>query len=175
MTTAKPRDPNSSKLRLGWREWVALPDLALTAVKAKVDTGARSSSLHAEEIEVFDRDGAPWVRFVVGQDDDPNLRSEGSRLREMPLLDARWITSSNGSRQQRPVIRTTVVLHGRQWPIDLSLSGREAMGFPMLLGREAMRRRFVVDPGRSFLSSDPVPPHDDPDESDEEPGVDIPG
>ncbi len=157
MRSAKaPRAPRPS---LGWREWICLPDLGVAAVKAKVDTGARSSSLHAEGIEIVEREGQRFVRFVLGGGKRKGRlhRTEGAPC-EVPLHELRWITSSNGHRQRRPVIRTPVSLHGHTWNVELSLSPRSAMGFPMLLGREAIRGRFVVDPGRSYLSKEHIPP-----------------
>ncbi len=133
---------------LGWREWVKFPELGVLAVKAKVDTGARSSSLHAEDIEVSTLRGRRYVDFTV---------CPLQRTRELAvacraaLLEERWIKSSNGSRELRPVIRARLAWSGRSWEVDLTLTSRDLMGFRMLLGREAMRKRFVVDPGRSFL------------------------
>lgn len=158
MTKSKaklPRPAKGPKPALGWREWVALPNLGLEAVKAKVDTGARSSSLHAEDIELFERGGQTFVRFHLGGLGRPKKSS--GHLLEVPILEQRWITSSNGKRQKRPIIRTEISLLGSRWAIDLSLSPRATMGFPMLLGREAIRGRFVVEPGRSFLAKEHAP------------------
>jgi hypothetical protein len=129
---------------IGWREWVGLPDLGVDWVKAKVDTGARSSSLHAWDIDV---DG-DMVRFSVHpmQDDDELVVQA-----EAELIEHREVRSSNGDVEERPVIRTVAVLRGEGIPIELTLSRRDEMGFRMLLGRSAVRRRFLVDPGRSFL------------------------
>jgi hypothetical protein len=128
------------KPTIGWREWIALPDLGVQRIKVKVDTGARSSSLHASAIEVVRRGGQDIVRFEAL-----------SLACEAPLHDQRHIRSSDGRQELRPVIRTRVEVLGESWEIDLTLTSRDLMGFPMLLGREATRRRFVVDPGRSFL------------------------
>ena len=154
-----PKVPKLARPSLGWREWVALPGLSVIAVKAKVDTGARSSSLHAEDIEIFESDGRKVVRFSLGGGKRTGkLReaSEGQRI-EVPLHELRWITSSNGTRQKRPVIRTELSLGGQMWLVDISLSPRGAMGFPMLVGREAIRGRFVVDPGRSYRAKEHIP------------------
>ena len=132
---------------VGWREYVTLPDLYLPRIRAKVDTGARSSALHASDIERFQRDGAPWVRFTTA----PNRRSPDSFTCEAPMLDERWITDSGGHKALRPVIRTTVAMAGMRWPIEVSLGPRDTMKFRMLLGRTAMRGRLLVNPADSFL------------------------
>jgi hypothetical protein len=143
---------------IGWREWVGLPALGVDAIKAKVDTGAKSSSLHAWDIEMDDRTGL--VRFNVHplQDDDSLVVSTSA-----PLVEHREVRSSNGEVEMRPVIRTAALVRGARFEIELSLSRRDEMGFRMLLGRSAIRRRFVVDPGRSFLGGgDRFPaPHED--------------
>lgn len=135
---------------IGWREWVALPDLGVDRIKAKIDTGARSSALHATDLEYFDRGGRNWVRFVVR----PNQRSAaGRRLAEAPLVDRRPVMSSSGTKELRPFVETTILIGGRALPIVLNLTDRRDMGFRMLLGRADIRRRFLVDPGRSYLRS----------------------
>lgn len=142
-----------SPLVMGWREWLELPDLGIRRVKAKVDSGARSSSLHAEQIELFQARGRMGVRFTV-------LPLQRSRLKpaacEAPLHDERYVKSSNGSRELRPVIRTQVAWGGTIWDVDLTLTSRDLMGFRMLLGREAIRRRYLVDTGRSYLGGRPI-------------------
>jgi hypothetical protein len=123
-----------------------LPDLGIDWIKAKVDTGAKSSSLHAWDIEVDDDAGI--VRFKVHplQDDDSLVIAASA-----PIVEHREVRSSNGDVETRPIIRTTAVVHGAPFAIELSLSRRDEMGFRMLLGRSAVRRHFLVDPGRSFL------------------------
>jgi hypothetical protein len=144
--------PKPEKVTVGWREWIALPTLRIAAIKVKIDTGARSSSLHAFDIETFDQDGAPWVRFVV----HPLQREVTPTVPcEAPVLEFRHIRSSSGHVTHRPVIRTEISLDNRTWPIDLTLAPRDEMGFRMLLGREAIRGKFVVDPGRSYMVSQP--------------------
>ena len=130
---------------IGWREWVSLPGLGIEWVKAKVDTGARSSSLHAWDVRVDAAAGA--VEFAVHPfqgDDDTTV------LVAAPLLDVRDVRSSNGDVERRPVIAIGAVIAGLEVPIELSLTNRDEMGFRMLLCRTAVRRRFLVDPGRSF-------------------------
>lgn len=139
---------------LGWREWVALPDLDIPRIKVKVDTGARSSSLHAYDIEVFSRGRRDFVRFTV----HPVQRETRTTIHCVAeLYEHRHVKSSSGHREYRPIIRTAIELGGERWPIDLTLTTRDAMGFRMLLGREAIRKRFLVDPGRSYLCRELVP------------------
>ena len=142
-----PRAPKALPA-IGWREWLALPDLGVAAVKVKIDTGARSSALHAFDVEPFRRRGRDWVRFIV----QPLQRGKGPRVEsEAEVLDVRSVRSSSGQSERRWVIATTAVLGEHKWPIELTLTNRDEMGFRMLLGREALRRRFVIDCGRSFL------------------------
>jgi hypothetical protein len=131
---------------IGWREWVGLPELGVAWVKAKVDTGARSSSLHAWDVRV-DED-VEVVRFALHpfQADDEFTVPVTARL-----VDIRDVRSSNGDVERRPIIATRAVIGGVVTPIELSLAKRDEMGFRMLLGRTALRRRFMVDPGHSFL------------------------
>jgi len=137
---------------IGWREWVGLPELGIPQIKAKVDTGARSSSLHAFDIEPFKRRRATWVRFSIHP---IQRRSDHIVEVEAEVVEYRSVRSSNGKSSQRPVISTAVELLGFTWPIELTLAGRDEMGFRMLLGREAFRRRFVVDAGRSYCGGQP--------------------
>lgn len=136
---------------IGWREWVALPELGIKEIKAKIDTGARSSALHAFDLEEFTRKGKPWVRFVV----HPVQRSPHPEIEcSAPLVDRRLVRSSGGRTTLRPVIHTPVALGGSVWPIEITLVNRDVMGFRMLLGRQAVRGRFLVNPGRSFLNGE---------------------
>lgn len=133
---------------IGWREWVNLPDLGVPRIKAKIDTGARSSSLHAQVMDTYRRDGRNMVRFRM----HPMQRdSKVEIVAEAPLIGHRSVRTSSGIRSLRPVIETEVVLMGARWPIELTLTRRDAMGFRMLLGRQAVRGRFLIDPGTSFL------------------------
>ena len=135
---------------IGWRERVALPELGISEIKAKIDTGARSSALHAFELEIFTRDGKQMIRFKV----HPAQRdTKHTVVAEAEVLERRTVGSSTGHVQLRPVIQTVVELGKKQWPIELTLTNRDAMGFRMLLGRQAVRRRWLVDPGKSFIQS----------------------
>ena len=132
---------------IGWREWLSLPELGIKFIKAKIDTGARSSSLHAFDVEFFEQEGRQWVRFNV----NPVQRNETLVVHAAaPVFDHRTIRSSSGEVQDRPVIKTPVHLLGKHFEIELTLADRNQMGFRMLLGREAFRRRFLIDPGKSY-------------------------
>jgi len=134
---------------IGWREWLALPDLKVGQIKAKIDTGARTSALHADEVEFFRRRRRDYVRFVVL----PTQRSSaGAITTTTPLLDQRRVRSSNGQLERRPVIETSIELAGQCWEIELTLTSRDVMGFRMLLGRQAMRGQIMVDPAKSYLA-----------------------
>ncbi len=137
---------------IGWREWVQLPDLGVAKIKAKIDTGARSSSLHAFDLKYHEREGQQWVRFKI----HPRQRSSAKSVSvEYPVFEFRKIRSSNGQVTKRPVILTDVAVLGEIWQIELTLANRDAMGFRMLLGREAIRGKLLVDSGASFLSGVP--------------------
>jgi hypothetical protein len=133
---------------------VALPEWGVPAIKAKIDTGARTSALHAFDIETSEREGVTWARFAIHPWQDS---SEDEVAVEAPLLDHRTVRSSSGSARVRPVVLTTVELAGQVVPVEVTLTRRDEMGFRMLIGRQALRRRFVVDPARSYLGG--RPPH----------------
>lgn len=132
---------------LGWEEWCALPDLNIPAIKAKVDTGARTSSLHAFDIKHFQKDGQKYVQFEI----HPIQKSKRiKRICTAPLVDKRHVKNSGGRKERRPVIKTTLKIGGHKWEIEITLTNRDSMGFRMLLGRQAMRERIIVDPGATF-------------------------
>ncbi len=133
---------------VGWRELVHLPDLGLHALPAKIDTGARTSSLHATIIEQFERDGERYVRFAVDFD-----RQHVRQVCEAVHIDWRGITSSNGETQRRMIVKTPLRIGNVTFRAEISLADRSDMKFPMLIGRSALRRRFVVDSGHSWLQS----------------------
>jgi len=132
---------------IGWREWLALPELGIPAIKAKIDTGARTSALHAFFVEPYERDGLEFVRFGM----HPLQRhTEIERICEAPVKDRRMVTDSGGHREWRYVIETAVLFMGETWQVDMTLTNRETMKFRMLLGRKAMSGRFLINPGVSF-------------------------
>lgn len=132
----------------GWREWVRLPDIGVPWIKAKLDTGARTSSLHAYKIKVVERDGDEWVRFRVRPWQES---ADDETLVECPVHDRRRVRSSSGHVEERIVVRMKIVLIGREVDAEVTLTNRDAMGFRMLIGRQALRRGFAVASGRSFL------------------------
>jgi hypothetical protein len=149
LKSSSPPSPGD-RLVVGWREWVGLPDLGIDAIKVKVDTGARTSSLHAERVRIErDAEGQRWARFIV----HPTQRSRVPEVETRALLlDERLIRSSNGAIERRPVIRTTVIVGSHRWTVEVTLARRDLMGFRMLLGRTAIRGHAVVDPGASYVT-----------------------
>lgn len=133
---------------IGWREWVSLPELGIKRLKAKVDTGARTSALHAHQVECYQENGVNKVRFAIYP-----LRHFPERqvICVSDLLDIRWVTDSGGHREQRPVIKTLINMAHKTWPIEITLTSRDDMSFRMLLGRTAMQHQFVVNPASSYL------------------------
>lgn len=136
----------------GWREWVSLPQVGVPWIKAKLDTGARSSALHAFGLEEFAQDDATWVRYSV----HPWQRSDADAVTvESRVQDVRTVRSSSGHVEDRYVVLLDLSLVGREITAEVTLSRRDEMGFRMLVGREALRRGFVVDPARSYLGGRP--------------------
>ncbi len=141
-------------ITLGWRERLALPQLGIVSLKAKLDTGARSSSLHVDALETFMRDQATWLRFSV------SVGRRGARQVidcEAPASDRRVVTDTGGRRTERWFIHTDVMLAGQRFGIDINLTDRRHMLFPMLLGRTALFGRFAVDPALSHTQSRRLP------------------
>jgi len=143
---------NDPTRTVGWREWVGLPGIGVEWLKAKIDTGAQTSSLHAFGLERFGRDGEDWVRFEV----HPWQRSTTDALRvELPVHDIRHVRSSSGHVEERYVVTLDLRLCGRVVPAEVTLTRRDAMGFRMLVGRELLRRGFLVDSSASYLGGKP--------------------
>jgi hypothetical protein len=142
----KPKKPK--KISIGWQECCELPDLGIKKIHAKVDTGARTSALHAVNIELIMKDDKPYIRFAVypHQYDDELLTSC-----EAEVLDQRYVMNSGGQKELRYVIKTHLLIGKKTWPIELTLTNREPMNFRMLLGREALKRRVLINTGRRYL------------------------
>jgi hypothetical protein len=139
-------------LTTGWREWVSLPKLGITTIKAKIDTGARTSALHAFALRPF-RDG---TQDKICFDIHPlQYNTDLVITCTADIIDQRLVTDSGGHREMRYVIRTPLSLGGRLWPIEITLTERDSMQFRMLLGRRALRKRFIIDPSQSFILSGP--------------------
>ena len=149
-TAPEPDRPRAAVV--GWREWVALPQAGVDWVKAKIDTGARSSSIHAFDLESFEKDGQEWVRFSI----HPWQRSDEDHVElSLPVLDRREVRSSNGQTEQRYAVALDVTLAGRTITTVMTLSNRDEMGFRMLIGREALERGFLVDSAISYAGGKP--------------------
>lgn len=135
---------------IGWREFVGLPEFGVEAIKVKVDTGARTSSIHVSEVRTYIRKGKEYAHFVI----HPKQRSAFPAIEtKAEIVEHRKVTSSNGHASVRPVIMATITIGAVEKEIELTLVNRDMMGFRMLLGREAIKGGFLVDPGKSFLLS----------------------
>ncbi len=138
---------------IGWREWIRLPQLGIKRIKAKLDTGARSCSLHAFDIKTFEKQGQHFVRFKVY----PIQRSDRKVVElEAKVLEFREVRSSNGQTTTRPVVETELEMLGTRQVIELTLADRNQMGFRMLIGRTALSEKFAVDSGRSYYGGRPI-------------------
>jgi hypothetical protein len=137
---------------LGWREWVGLPGLAIPAIKAKIDTGARTSALHAFYIEPFTEDDREYVRFGI------HLKRKTLNVEKeciAPVVDRRNVTDSGGRSEERIVIYTPIMIGGEHWPVEITLANRDGLKFSMLLGRSALSGRFQIDINHSYLAGRP--------------------
>lgn len=138
---------------VGWREWILLPELGLPIIKAKIDTGARTSCLHAFSVEPFEKDEKKWVRFGIHPHQDD---TDTEVYCEAEVIDSRIVSDSGGHKEERYVITTDIVMAEQRWPIEITLTNRDTMLFRMLLGRTAMAKKIIVDPGKSFLLGKPT-------------------
>ena len=141
----------AEKLMLGWREWIALPELNIAQIKAKIDTGARSSALHAYFIDPYQKGGQQWVMFAI----HPKQYSDVSQECHAPVKDRRMVSDSGGHKQRRYVIETPLVLGRHTIKAEITLTNRDSMLFRMLLGRTAINTEFIIDPGASYLQGKP--------------------
>lgn len=159
MTTKKTqalKPPRFPQVMVGWVETVALPKLGIKALEAKIDTGAKTSSLHAEKITPFEKDGEQWVRFIT----HPNRKNRKEELTcEAKILDKREITSSNGKTNTRYVILTWVHVGPYRWPIDVTLTSRKDMTYRMLFGRSSLGKACLVSPTFAHLMGTPQLEH----------------
>ena len=143
-----------SKIILGSEEWCSLPELGIPTIKARVDSGAKTSALHAINIAPFLKEGQNWVKFDI----NPIQNNVKTIIHcEAPLIDKRVVKSSSGFREQRYVIQTSLEIGQSKWLIEMTLTNRDSMGFRMLLGREAMSGRVLVDPEEQYLLGQPTP------------------
>jgi len=144
------RKPPKEKPVVGWRETVLLGDLSNIPLNAKIDTGARTSALHAFDLDIVDEFGVATADFIL----QPIQRSGAGAVRvRLPVHGMRKVKSSNGRTEIRPTVITSTTLGDLTWRIEITLTSRDQMGFRMLLGRAAVKRRFIIDPGRSYLLS----------------------
>ena len=145
-------EPDHSSTFTGWREWVAVPEIGVSWMKAKIDTGAQTSALHATQVEEFLHNGDEWVRFTVHPWQDSELDEV---VVERPVHDRRTVRSSSGHSQDRLVVLLDITLCGRTIEAEVTLTSRDEMVFRMLIGREALRQGYVVDSAASYLGGRP--------------------
>ncbi len=136
-----------AKTLIGWRECIGLPDFGIDQIKAKIDTGARTSALHAFKPRKFKKDDEDWVRFII----HPKRRKKSGAVScEAKVIDTRVVVSSNGARERRMFIATNFRLGPYTFPVEVSLTNRDEMGYRMLVGRQALKKKFIVDPGTAY-------------------------
>ncbi|MDA3956262.1 RimK/LysX family protein [Oceanispirochaeta sp.] len=142
----------SDLIALGWREWISFPDWEVSNIKVKVDTGARTSSLHVGELEYFEKDSKSWVSFDIY----PWQKTSRENIQiSAPVTSFKYVKSSSGCQEKRPVIIARLIIAGQEIMTELTLTNRSTMGFRMLLGRGAIKKHFMVIPGKSYLGGKP--------------------
>lgn len=150
-TSRRTRRRRRGQTTIGWRERVSLPDFGVSRIRAKIDTGAQTSSLHASRPRFTQQDDGEWITFELY----PRRRSRRDSVRiSAKVIEHRWVRSSNGQRELRPVIETKLHLGEEIWEAEFTLTDRNNMSYRMILGRLALRGRFTVDSGRSYLLPD---------------------
>ncbi|NVJ90517.1 MAG: ATP-dependent zinc protease [Methylocystaceae bacterium] len=145
--TSKPKAPHAV---LGWCEWVKFPEFGNVRIKAKTDTGAQTSALHAWKIKPFEKEGENWISFEI----HPLQKSQKDKIRcEAKVTEIKVVKSSNGQKENRYTITTHVIIGPYEYPIDLTLTNRDEMGYRMLIGRAAIAGCFLVDCGHSYIQT----------------------
>lgn len=139
---------SSDKIIVGWREWAGLPGLGIHRIKVKIDTGARTSALHAFDVKTFTEQGVKMVWFAIHP---MQKRIDVVKECTAEIIDRRWVSDSGGHQERRYVIATDVAIGEECWPVEMTLTNRDTMKFRMLLGRTAMEDRLLVDPSRSYI------------------------
>ena len=142
------RSKDDGRALIGWREWASFPDLGVERINAKIDTGAKSSAIHAFRMSVTEANDGAWVEFYL----HPRRRRKAPEIFcRTPLIDTRLIKSSNGQTEERLVINTPLRMGDQVWPVELTLTNRDEMGYRLLIGRDALARRFLIKPDASYL------------------------
>jgi len=139
---------DSGIIRIGWREWATLPDLGINRIKAKIDTGAKTSALHAFDMKTFTEHGVDRIWFALHPF---QRRTDIVKECVADIHDQRWVSDSGGHREKRYVILSTIAMGDMEWPVEITLTNRDNMKFRMLLGRTAMKNRFMIDPSASYV------------------------
>lgn len=143
---------DESIITVGWREWASLPELGIKRLKAKIDSGARTSCLHTFSLEPFKKNGKKWIRFGI----HPFQRNTDKEvICEAEIVDERIVTDSGGHSEMRYVIKTLLVLDNKSWPVEITLTNRDSMRFRMLIGRTAMKNRIHIHPDSSYICGKP--------------------
>lgn len=158
MTKITKKNGKKSKIKqkIGWKEWVALPELNIREIKAKVDTGACTSALHAEILSIIEYQGEQYIRFKVYHDQSDKI---APKICKAKLVANRFVTSSSGHREKRYVIVTTVIVGKLSFITEITLTDRSPLRFRMLLGRLALRKHFIIDPAKTHLLGRPLYEH----------------